>query len=651
MFIIILRRIIITAVILALLFSVWLGYLIMQLPRLPEKLSDFDLSSSTVIYANDGRVLEEIGQRTYIPLSQISPNFKNAILSIEDKRFYEHSGIDKYSFIKSVIDNVIHMSYVRGFSTISQQLAKNMFLSFQKTLTRKFQDILLALQFERRYTKEEILEAYCNQINFGEGAFGIENASLRYFGKHASELDLAEATLLAAVPHYPASLYDNIERPKRRQKLILNAMLRQSRITDDEYNEVLEYEYKFRNLLNRNNVAKHFLSLVKSEVSEQYGSDVLLYGGLKIYTTLDLGMQEMAVEAVQEGMIQLDDRLGKGDYRLADNDERKTYPQCALVSVDPRSGEVKSMIGGRDTRGDFWNRAVRAKRSPGSSFKPILYLTAFKDGDYSGNDVKVDSQVTYSIPGGEWTPDNFDESFAGPVVLKYGFIRSINSIAAQLIHELGPEKVVENAITLGLNADLMPVLALSLGSEGASVLEMTAPYSTIINGGIKNIPFYIRKIEDASGNILMDEYIPQPERVIDPTTAYQVTDLLQGTLDERGTGAAVRRMGFRLPAGAKTGTTNDFRDAWFAGGTPDNVTIVWVGYDNYEPLIDRNRIGISGGAGALPLWTLYMRKIENRLSGSEFEVPNTIEFRYYNIHTGFETDENDPEGIRIAVRR
>ncbi|MCP4725257.1 MAG: penicillin-binding protein [bacterium] len=645
------RRIIIGSVIALFLFTAWTVYLITQLPGLPENLSDFDLSLNTVIYSNDGRVIEEIGERTYIPLQQISPYFVDAVLAIEDKRFYEHSGIDKISLIKSIIDNVLHMGYVRGFSTITQQLAKNMFLTFRKTLLRKYQEILLAVQFEIRYSKNDILEAYCNQINYGGGALGVENASLMYFGKHASELDIAEATLLAAVPHSPTSLYENLDRPQRRQKLILNAMLAQDMITKEEYDSVQEYQYRFRNLLDRNNVASHFINLVKRKVSEEFGSDLVNYGGLRIYTTIDLDMQEKAVEAVEEGMMQLDTRLGKGDYRLADNEARKDFPQTALVSVDPRTGEVKAMIGGRDTRGDFWNRAVRSRRSPGSSFKPILYFTAFNDGAYSGNTVMVDSQVTYSTPAGDWTPDNFDDEFQGPVIMKYGFIRSINTIAAQLIHDLTPEKVVENAGTLGLETDLMPVLALSLGSEGASVQDMTAPHSTIINGGIRNKPYFIKRIEDADGNILLDDYLHQPERIVDPTTAYQVVDLLQGTLGERGTGAAVKRLGFRLPAGAKTGTTNDFRDAWFAGGTPDNVTVVWVGYDSFVPMIDSNRRGITGGSGALPIWTYYMKKIEERLSGMEFEVPNTIEFRYYNIHSGELTDDSDPDGIRVAVRR
>ncbi len=645
------RRIIIFLSIVLLLFTSWTAYLITQLPKLPDRLSEFDLSLNTVIYSNDGRVIEEIGERTYIPLQQISPYFIDAVLAIEDKRFYDHNGIDKISLVKSIIDNVLNFSYVRGFSTITQQLAKNMFLTFSKTLLRKYQEVLLAVQFERRYTKNEILEAYCNQINYGGGALGVENAALMYFGKHASELDLAEAAILAAVPQSPVSLYENIDRPQRRQRLILKAMLDQGLITRSQYDQALEYRFRFRNLLDRNNVASHFINMVKREVSAELGADLVNYGGLKIYTTIDLSMQEKAVEAVEEGLMQLDSRLGKGDYRLADNEARKAFPQTALVSVDPRTGEVKALVGGRDTRGDFWNRAVRSKRSPGSSFKPLLYFSAFNDADYSGGSVKVDSQVTYSTPAGDWTPDNFDIEFQGPVILKYGFIRSINTIAAQLIHEITPEKVVENAGVLGLESELLPVLALSLGSEGVSVLDMTAPYSTIINGGVRNRPYFIKRIEDAAGNTLVNEYIHQPERVIDPTAAYQVVDLLQGTLDERGTGAAVRRLGFRLPAGAKTGTTNDYRDAWFAGGTPDNVTVVWIGYDSFIPMIDRNRIGISGGSGALPIWTYYMMKIEARLSGMEFEVPNTIEFRYFNIYSGEEADEKDPEGIRVAVRR
>jgi len=629
------------------LFGFWIVFEVTQLPQLPDELDRLELSSPTIIYAADGRPFFQVRDRTRVTLDQMSPYFIRAVLAIEDKRFFEHEGLDKFGLIRAILFRGKH----GGGSTITQQLAKNLFLSFEKTYRRKLRDILLALQFERRYAKNEILQAYCNQINFGSGAFGVENAAMTYFGKHASELDLTESVLLAAIPQLPSyyNPYIDETRVKNRYFMVLERMKELGWITDSEYEDAASFSFTLKNLLSRKNIAPHFIELIKQHVINTYGEDVLNYGGLQIYTTIDLDKQEKAVQSVQEGLTLLDARLGREDYRLSTIEEKPEYPQGALVVLDNSSGAVRAMVGGRDSAGDYFNRAWAARRSPGSAFKPIVYLTSFLELGVDGATVMTDSKVSFDIPGGEYTPRNFEREFYGPIALKYAFKRSVNTIAAQLIHDAKPEKVVEMAARLGVQTQLEPVLSLALGSNGVSVLELASVYSTIASQGMYSEPYYISRIETSDGTVLENNDISQPERVIDQEKMYLVIDLLKGVLDPGGTGGAVRARGFRLPAGGKTGTTNDTRDAWFAGITPEYSVVSWVGYDDFRPIVDKNRIGITGSAGALPIWTLFMKKIENSLSGRDFPVPPGITFKYINLHDGTEVPASDPNGIRVAV--
>ncbi|MFC1729878.1 transglycosylase domain-containing protein [candidate division KSB1 bacterium] len=642
-----------TAAALLLMFVAWVAYEITQLPMLPEGLDRLDLSPPTVIYAADGRPLHQVRTRTIVLLDRISPYFRKAILMVEDRRFYEHEGIDKIGLLRAVWQNMVTGGNAGGGSTITQQLAKNLFLSFERSYRRKIRDILLALQFERRYPKDTILEAYCNQINFGSGAYGIENASLTYFGKHASELNLTESVLLAAIPQSPNyyNLYIDAERVKDRYIYILNRLNDYGWISRPEFEEAREYSFTLKNFLSRSSIAPHFIDMVTQHVINKYDEELLLYGGLRIYTTLDIEMQEKAVEAVQEGMIQLDSRQGKDDYRLVKREERSLYPEAALVAIDQTTGAVRALIGGRNSSGDYFNRAVSARRSPGSSFKPLLYLTSFVELEMDASAVMVDSPVVIDVPGGEWIPDNFERDFYGPVALKYGFMRSINTVAAQLIERVGPDKVVEMASKLGITTQLEEVPSLALGSNGVSLLELTSAYGTIAAGGVYTVPYFIGRIEDASGEVLEENAILLNSRVIDEDHAYLVIDLLKGGLEPRGTGVDVRRRGFTLPAGGKTGTTNDHRDALFAGITPDLTTTVWVGYDNYDSIFDQNGIGITGSTGALPVWTAFMKKIEDNLTGRDFPIPAGIAFKYIDIATGQEVSEYDPNSVRVAVLR
>jgi len=634
-----------------LLLVIWVGFEIVHLPQLPDSLSEIDLSPTTVIYAVDGRPIDQVKTRTVIPLSQISPYFIKAILAAEDHRFYDHDGLDKIGLMRAVWSNIVTFGRGGGGSTITQQLAKNLFLSFERSYRRKIRDMLLAVQFEQRYTKDEILQAYCNQVNFGSGAYGIENAALTYFGKHAAELDITESAILASIPQSPNfyNLYIDETRVKNRYMHIINRMHDLGWISEFEFANARTFAFTLKNLLSRAAVAPHFIEMVKQYVIDAYDEETYTYGGLRIYTTLDLDMQEKAKEAAEEGLYQLDARLGKGDYRLARRDEKEQYPQAALVAIDPSSGAVRALVGGRDSQGDYYNRAFSARRSPGSAFKPVVYMTAINELGVDGTAVMVDSQVTYRVPGGTWTPENFEKSFYDSVTLKYAFMRSINTISAQLIDKVSPEKVVDMASRLGITTPLEAVPSLSLGSNGVSLVELASVYAAFAAGGVRNSPFFIKRIESSSGAVLEEKTVAIGSRVIDSEKAYLVLDLLKGVMENGGTGSGARSMGFRLPAGGKTGTTNDTRDAWFAGITPDLAAVAWVGYDDFEPMRDPNGTGITGAAGALPIWTYFMKRIEDRLTGRDFTVPAGIVFKYVDRRTGVETNEYDPDALRVAV--
>ncbi|MFC1555643.1 transglycosylase domain-containing protein [candidate division KSB1 bacterium] len=645
---------VITICLLLVLFIVYLGYETMNLPMLPDDLNDLDLSEPSVIYAQDGRPLYQMRTRQVVPIDRISPNFKNAILAVEDHRFYDHKGIEKLGVVKAFVLNTLLRQRSPGRSTITQQLAKNLFLTFDRSVRRKIKDILLAMQFERRYSKEDILQAYCNQINFGNGAFGVENAALSYFGKHASELNLTESTLLAAIPQSPTyyNLYIDTERVKSRYMFILRKMRDLEWISKSDYDEAVEYNFALKNFISRSSIAPHFIEMIKLHISRNYDEDLLNYGGLKIYTTIDLEMQEKAVEAVQEKLRELDTRLGKEDYRLSKRDEKSSYPEGSLIALEPSSGAIRALVGGRDSQGDYYNRPFDAKRSPGSSFKPSLYLTSIIDLGINGATVMVDSQVTYPDNDGTWTPRNFDPEFFGPIVLKQALRKSINTVAAQLIHQVTPDRVVEMAGKLGIKTDLLPVYSLALGSNGVPAVEHAAMYGTLANMGETCTPYFIERIEYANGKVLEQKEITIRERIVEQEKVYLLLDMMKGVLEPGGTGSSVRsRYSFMLPACGKTGTTNDHRDAWFAGMTPDLAAVAWVGYDDFSPIRDQRRIGITGSTGGLPIWASFMKKIEHRLSESDFPIPPGIDFVHVDINTGEEVSDFAPNSIRVAVLR
>jgi len=624
---------------------------IRSLPQLPESLDEIGLSFPTVIYASNNEVLERLGSRINIELNQISPHYLKSIVAIEDKNFYSHHGIHIPRLIKAVFEGLIKMDKIQGTSTITQQLVRNLFLSFERTIDRKFKEMLLAFQFERIYEKDEILKAYCNQIYMGAGAYGVEAASLTYFAKHADQLDLAEATFLAAIARNGRyyNPYQNFERALKRQRLILKVLRARNIITELEKAEALNKEIELRNVMSRSRLAPHFLEMVKNYIADTFGENLLNYGGLKIYTTLDIEMQEKAYESLSSSLYRIDQRITGRNYQMAVGEERKDFPEAALVAIDPLSGGLRALIGSRDRTGDYFNRVLSNNRSPGSAIKPFVYLTAIESGMYTPETVVVDSPVTFTVYNDIWEPHNFTEEFLGPVILKYALMQSINVISAMLVHRLTPEKVIETAHRIGIMSDIEPHLSISLGSCSLSPYELASSYGVLATEGIKREPFFIEKIEGPDGKIYQ-EHVISSERVIDEKNSYLLLDMMKGVLGDGGTGRSVRTLGFLLPAAGKTGTSDENRDSWFCGFTPDLSCVTWLGFDDNRRIIDRNGVEITGASGGLILWAEFMKSIENSLKGNDFEIPIGIKFKYVDKNSGVEVRAENQNALRVAYK-
>ena len=622
-----------------------------DLPRVPEPLSRIIETPPTEIYAATGERLMVIGGREAIPLSKVSTQFIHAVLATEDHRFWEHHGVDKLRTLKALWVTLFEPGRIEGASTITQQLSKNLFFSFKRSYMRKFRELLVALQIESQYSKREILEAYINQIPMGVGAHGIEQASRTFFGKAALELSLAESALLAGLPQSPTRYnpYLHYDRAKERQRVVLSRMVAVGYITRAQADSALRDEVDLRPPPSGARTGSYFLDMVVKSLEERYGPDIVYHGGVKVTTTLDPQLQTWAVESVQEGLARLQKMLGiygPGDHVIGGVGIR---PQGALVAIEANSGAVKAMVGGRDYVETEYNRAVNNNRLPGSGFKPFLYYTAFEKLGLNPATVFVDRPVTIPVVGAQdWAPRNFGLKHEGPMILKRALLRSVNSIAAQLVERTGPKEVIRTARRCGIKSHLEPVYSLALGTSGVSPLEMASAFGTFADGGVRHEPFWIWRIEDALGRVL-EEHIIAGERSLDASIVYQVIDLMRGVVDE-GTGSAVRRLGFDLPAAGKTGTTDGYYDAWFTGFTPTLSTSVWVGYDQGEGLRDIQGLGITGGRGAAPIWADFIQKATQGEPPREFAIPPDIRFETVDPITGRAATETTLNPMRVALR-
>ena len=509
----------------------------------------------------------------------------------------------------------------------------------------------MALQIEARYSKQNILEAYLNQIPFGVGAHGIEQAARSLFGKPALELNLAEAALLAGLPKSPTRYnpYRHFERAKSRQKIVLSRMVAVGFISRQEALNAYQTELNLQSRNADSRTGNYFLDVVFNILEERYGPDVVYHGGLKVMTTLDPQLQALAVDSVQSGLAKLDQALGIAEEKENSSYNPELHPQGALVAIQTSSGAVSALVGGRDYSETEYNRAIQNKRLPGSGFKPFLYYTAFEKLGLGPATVVVDKKTTIPVKGAaDWRPRNFSRSYEGPMILKRALMKSVNSVAAQLVERCGPEAVIETARRCGVESPLKSVYSVALGTSGVSPLEMAAAFATFANNGTRHQPFLIRRVEDSLGRIL-EEHIVAGQRVLDTAIAYQVVDMLRGVIDY-GTGVAVRRLGFSFPAAGKTGTTDDYRDAWFTGFTPNLSVSVWVGFDRGAGMRDNKNRGITGGKGAAPIWADFMIKATDGEPPREFSIPADIRLEKVNPISGSIAGAFTKQPIQVALR-
>ena len=619
-----------------------------DLPRVPEPIGRINDTPATEIFSAEGHRILVIGGRETVALEEVSYPFLQAILATEDHRFWEHRGINKLRTLKALWITLFEPGKIQGASTITQQLAKNLFFSFERTYIRKFRELLVALQIESQFSKQEILEAYINQIPFGVGAYGIGEAARTFFGKSAGELTLSEASLLAGLPKSPTRYnpFRYPERARKRQQVVLRRMVATGMISPQEAAEASAAAAQLRTQTRSLRVDSYFLDAVMKSLEETYSPEVVYHGGLRVYTTLEVGMQQIAEAALQEGIARLESQMTPVDAGEATDNGL----QGALVALDVNTGAVKALVGGRDFFQTPYNRALRNHRQSGSAFKPFLYYGVLEHLDKTPADVMVDKPVTIPVAGKPpWKPRNFKRTHQGSMVIKKAFMDSVNTVAAQLVEALGPAAVIETARRCGITSPLQPVYSVALGTSGVSPLEMASGYATFASGGVRHVPYWIRRVEDVSGRVL-EEHIITGERVLNESIAYQVVDMMAGVLDN-GTGKVVRRMGFTLPAAGKTGTTNEYKDAWFTGFTPNLSAAVWVGFDRGQGMRDRNSAGITGGRAAAPIWAQFMKTATEGEPPKTFLAPPDIYFKNVNPETGALAGFWTQNPVSVALRK
>ncbi|MCX7974921.1 MAG: PBP1A family penicillin-binding protein [Candidatus Aminicenantes bacterium] len=707
-----------------------------NLPDVAE-LEHFEPNIITTVLADDGTAIKEfaIERRIEISYDKIPLVLKQAIVATEDPRFFRHHGVDFRGILRALWTNLKQgrVRRLQGGSTITQQLARQLFLYSQQTLGRKLKETYLALQIERRYSKEKIFEMYCNQCYLGHGVYGVETAANLFFGKRVSDLTLEEAALIAGIFRGPEvySPYTNPEVTLRRRNHVLNRMAEEGFISKEEAEEAKKKPIEVLPLHRQSSeFGAYFFEEVRKYVEKKYGADLLYRSGLKIYTTLNPVMQSWAEEALLKRLREIDKLKGwrkdkrnllqEGNqdlkkvwlpsWRLAplkpgdivqaivlsvmkqeatirirdyegwltnkdiawtrtDNLEKLIQPgdviqvrinevdeigkkvlvsldqepliEGAFLAIDPHTGEIKSMVGGYSFNRSKFNRATQALRQVGSAIKPILYVAALEKGFTPASQI-IDEPVTFTDrwTGQPWTPRNYDRKYKGAVTLRIGIEESRNVVTAKLLDYISPQLGVEYCRKFGITSPIYPYLSLSLGAFEISLLELVSAYTVFPNKGLRAKPYFIRRIEDKQGNIL-EENQPESETVISPQLAYMMTYLLKGVI-ERGTAEAASSLLNDKALAGKTGTTDDFTDAWFIGFSPSLCAGVWIGYDTKVSIGDR----MAGAVAALPVWIDFFKKViedeKKRAKDNgtdfiyeDFEVPPNLHFITIDRKTGF----------------
>jgi penicillin-binding protein 1A len=572
----------------------------------------------TKIYDDNDEAITElhVERRILVPLSQIPQSLRDAILATEDRRFYSHWGIDPIGVARAIIQNYRRGRIVEGGSTITQQLTKVLFLTPDKSLERKLKEAVLALELERRYSKDRILEMYLNQVYFGQGSYGVEAAARTYFGKGVSELTVRESALIAGLPRAPTnySPFDRPEAAKRRREVVLRRLVEFGSIKDEEAKRLAKTDLGLIPPERRRTTGQYFIDYVQQTLEAKYGPDLVLKGGLNVYTTLNPTMQLTAEQSLREGLKALAGRSAQTTTGARPGES----PEGAVVTVEPQTGYVKAMVGGSDFFRSEFNRAVQAKRQPGSAFKPFIYIAALEAGFTPASQIE-DSPVSFPVGGKNgqvWKPENYDRKFRGSTTLQQAIEESVNVVTVKLQERVGLAKTIQVARRLGITSPLDVNLSLALGTSDVSLLEMTSAYGTLANQGVWMPPVAIRYVTDAQGKLL-EEHVPEGREALAPETAYVITQMLRGVV-ERGTGQAAKGLG--RPVAAKTGTTNDYSNAWFVGFTPRLATGVWVGYDRPRSLGKDE----TGSRVAVPIWVTYMGKVLGESPKEDFPVPEHV---------------------------
>ena len=565
---------------------------------------------TSVVYDRNGEVLAKLfadQNRTDRQLAEIPQTLRDAVIATEDARFYDHSGVDPIGIARALWVDIRTRSTAQGGSTITQQYVKNAFITPEQTLRRKLSEALLAYRIEKNMDKDRILELYLNTIYFGHGAYGVEAASQAYFGKGVTELDLAESAMIAGVIKSPGrfSPYLDPEAAAQRRRTVLQQMADQAMITEAERTAAGDSELALAGLGSDDALAPYFMEYVKSQLVDQFGAEAVFRGGITVRTTLDLRMQRAAERAIAEALYEPDD------------------PSAALVALDPKTGEILAMVGGRDFASQQFNVAVQGQgRQPGSSFKPFVLVTALQEG------VTVESMFEsgaseFALANGQtWKVTGASGGRTGPMRLREATERSVNSVFARLILDIGPSDVVDTAHAMGIQSEITPVPAIALGGheQGVTPLEMASAYGTLAAAGTRAEPFSITSVTDADGEVLL-ESAPSPTEVLDPAVAYLTTDVLRGVVS-RGTATAAN---IGRPAAGKTGTTQKYRDAWFVGYTPDLVAAVWVGYPEAQTeMTDVHGRRVTGGSFPAEIWATFMRAALEGAEATDFVRPQGL---------------------------
>jgi penicillin-binding protein 1B len=582
-------------------------------------------------------------ERRIVSLKEVPPLLVKAILAIEDERFYSHYGVDPVSIIRAIWINVRHAGVVQGGSTLTQQLMKNFFLTDERTLSRKAKEAIMAFIAERKYSKEEILENYLNEIYMGQrgsqGIFGVSEAAKFYFSKSLSELTVGETAMIAGLIRAPNRLspYRSVEAATRRRNVVLGKLLDDRIISVKQYNAAMKEPVVRRELIKVTNDAPYYADFLRRELAENYSNAVLTTDGLRIFSGLDLHLQKIAERSLSEGLKKLEERYPS--LRRRNEDDRL---EGAIIVMRPQTGEIKAMVGGRSYQLSQFNRAFQARRQPGSVFKPFVYLAALMSGDFTPVTMVEDAPFTWIYENQEWKPGNYNDEYLGTVTLRRALEKSLNSATARVAQQVGVRRIRDVAQRLGIESNLPALPSLALGAVEVTPLEVAVAFSTLANNGVRTRPLSVKQVMNPAGKVLEKRDV-RVEKVLSPQIAFIMNHMLKGVF-ERGTADSARRLGFTRPAAGKTGTTNDYKDAWFVGYTPDLLAVVWVGFDN------QSKLGLSGAQAALPIWADFMKQATAGMPVSDFVPPPGVKMVEIDPLSGKLATPNCPNVIREAFQ-